>query len=127
MEMMELKTKKKSNQNSYTDPADANAEPCLAQDSLSLFWNNSSDMTSLLLSDKTLVTRWALKIKSKLIVKNNSDEEYEQYGNQSDEESETYNNQNSTEDRTDRHIEHSEYLNYVPENQQENFKTQKII
>ena len=29
--------KKKSSQDSYTDPADANAEPCLAQDSLSLF------------------------------------------------------------------------------------------
>ena len=72
-------------------------------------------------------TIWTLKIKFKLSIKNNSDEEYEQYGNQSDEEYETYNNQNRTEDRTDRHIEHSEYLNYVPENQQENFKTQKII
>ena len=46
MEMIELKTKKKSNQNSYTDPADANAEPCLAQDSLSLFLHYSSDKTS---------------------------------------------------------------------------------
>ena len=37
MEMIKPKTKKKSNQDSYTDPVDANAEPCLAQDSLSLF------------------------------------------------------------------------------------------
>ena len=46
MEMIELKTKEKSNQDSYTDPADANAEPCLVQDSLSLFLHYSSDITS---------------------------------------------------------------------------------
>ena len=66
-------------------------------------------------------------LKLKLSIKNNSDEEYEQYGNQSEEEYETYNNQNSNEDRTDRQFEHSEYLNYVPENQQEDFKAHCII
>ena len=55
MEMIELKTKEKSNQDSYTDPADANAEPCLAQDSLNLFLHYSSDKTSYLLSDKSWV------------------------------------------------------------------------
>ena len=58
----------------------------------------------------------------KLSVKNNSDEEYEQYGNQSEEEYETYNKQNTDEDCKDEQIEHSEYLSYVPENQQEHFK-----
>ena len=52
----------------------------------------------------TFSTRYEkkLKIKFKLSIKNNSDEEYEQYENKSEEEYETYNNQNSTEDRTDR-------------------------
>ena len=62
-----------------------------------------------------------LKIKFKLSVKDNSDEEYEQYGNKPEEEYETYNNQNSNKDRTDRQFKHSEYLSYVPENQQEYF------
>ena len=66
-------------------------------------------------------TIWTLKIKLKLSIKNNSDEEYEQYGNQSEEDYETYSNQNSNKDRTHREFEHSEYLSYVPENQQEYF------
>ena len=53
MEMIKPKTKKKSNQDSYTDPVDANAEPCLAQDSLSLFLCDSSKLTSNWLLDKT--------------------------------------------------------------------------
>ena len=64
---------------------------------------------------------WTLVIKFKLSIKKYSDEEYEQYGNQSDEEYETYNNQNSNKDCTDRQFKHSEYLSYVPENQQEYF------
>ena len=36
MEGIKLKTEKQSKQDSYTDPADANAEPCLAKDSLNL-------------------------------------------------------------------------------------------
>ena len=67
------------------------------------------------------------KIKLKLSVKNSSDEEYEQYGNQSEKEYETYNNKSSDGDHTDRPFEHSEYLHYVPENQQEYFKVHYII
>ena len=36
MEVIKLNTEKKLKQDSYTDPSDANAEPCLAKDSLSL-------------------------------------------------------------------------------------------
>ena len=68
--------------------------------------------------------RWTFKNKSKLNVKNNSDEEYEQYGSKSEDEYEPYKQENSDGDRKDQQIEHSEYLAYVPENQQEKFKTQ---
>ena len=37
MEMIKLKTKKKTIRDAYTDPADAAGEPCLDQDSLSCF------------------------------------------------------------------------------------------
>ena len=36
MEVIKLETKKKLKKDTYSDPADANAEPCLAKDSLSL-------------------------------------------------------------------------------------------
>ena len=36
MEVIKLETNKKPKKDTYTDPADANAEPCLAKDSLSL-------------------------------------------------------------------------------------------
>ena len=36
MEVIKLETNKKPKKDTYTDPSDANAEPCLAKDSLSL-------------------------------------------------------------------------------------------
>ena len=38
MEVIKLNMEKKLKQDTYTDPTDANAEPCLTKDSLNLKW-----------------------------------------------------------------------------------------